>query len=97
MEPNPYESPKEPDPAPNISEGPTPHWHWDNTQLLLGVAGILAAAVTFFVSEPPSNISWEFKVVLRVFAGVMFVGGSVLMWGPISRHEDAGDEEPSNS
>ncbi|MBC7857162.1 MAG: hypothetical protein IAF94_27340 [Pirellulaceae bacterium] len=96
MEPNPYESPKELDPAPKVLEGPTPHWRWDNTQLLLGLAGIVAGCVTFFVTEQSSGILWEFKVVFRVVAAILFVVGVVLMWGPISRHEDADDDEPSN-
>ncbi|MFN0017187.1 MAG: hypothetical protein ACKVP0_02945 [Pirellulaceae bacterium] len=93
MEPNPYESPTEPDPSAKIPEGPTPHWHWDNTQLLLGVAGIMAGCITFFATEPPSGISWELKVVLRVIAAILFVVGVVLMWGPIARHEDADEDE----
>ena len=94
MEPNPYESPKEPDPAANMPEDPVPHWHWDNTQLLLGLAGILAACITFFATEEPSRLSLALKVSLRVASAVLFIAGVVLMWGPISRHEDAAEDEP---
>ena len=91
MAPNPYESPKELDPGAKIPNGPTPHWHWDNTQLLLGVAGIMAGCMTFFVTVmPPDSFSGDIKVVI---AAILFVVGVGLMWGPISRHEDAGVDE----
>ena len=86
MESNPYESPKGLEDAPIA---PPSSWRWDHAQLLLGLAGIVMAIVSVVASQ---EVQSGYKPVFYVVAGALFVLGVVLMWGPISRHEDDEDD-----
>ena len=86
MEPNPYESPKGLEDAPVAAPQ---SWRWDHAQLLLGLAGIVGAIGSVIASQ---EVQSGYKPVFFIVAGALFVLGVVLMWGPISRHEDDEDE-----